>query len=167
MTRCAWVLSGLICLFGGAACVVDRTTPAARDIEPGEVRFELAGTGEAAVVVPVTINGQGPYPFVVDTGATLTCVDEQLAKTLNLPAAAGTVGYGATLQSRGVIRLVSIESLHVGNAKGEGLMACTIDLQSLRGVGLDASGLLGLNFLKAFRVTLDFDTRTLQLNKNP
>ena len=33
--------------------------------------------------VPVMINGQGPFDFVVDTGADRTVISEELAKQLN------------------------------------------------------------------------------------
>jgi predicted aspartyl protease len=159
----AWVFAALWAL--GAACIARVSPPAAREIEPGEVRFDLAGAADTAIVVPVSVNGKGPYSFVVDTGATLTCVDESLAKTLELPAASGAVGFGATIRSRGAIRLVSIESLEVGTAQGKDLMACTIDLQGLRSAGLEARGLLGLNFLKSYRVTFDFEAGTLGLDR--
>jgi predicted aspartyl protease len=160
----AGVFVAVVVGLGAVACIARVSPPAAREVEPGEVRFELAGAGDTAVIVPVTINGQGAYPFVVDTGATLTCVDEELAKTLELPQATGAVGFGATLRGGGAIRLVTIKSLQVGSAKGEDLMACTIDLQALRGAGIEARGLLGLNFLKAHRVTFDFAAETLRLD---
>lgn len=59
---------------------------------PGEVTFELAGPNEAAMVVPVKINGKGPYDFVLDTGATFTCVDRSLAEELRLPDWSGPFG---------------------------------------------------------------------------
>lgn len=144
---------------GGALLPVERTAP-----EPGEVQFELAGPGGAAVVVPVKVNQTGPYSFVLDTGATLTCVDEQLAKDLDLPQPAGTIRFGVGLRGQGQMRLVSIKTLEVGNAKHRDLTGCALDLQSLRASGLEVKGLLGLNFLKSYRMTLDFTDRTLRLD---
>ena len=48
----------------------------------GEVPFTLAGPGGAAIVVPVKINDTGPYNLVLDTGATLTCLDRALVERL-------------------------------------------------------------------------------------
>ncbi len=59
---------------------------------PGEVSFKLAGANEAALIVPVKINGKGPYDFVLDTGATFTCVDRKLAEELTLPDWSGPLG---------------------------------------------------------------------------
>jgi hypothetical protein len=50
---------------------------------------------EAMALVPVTINGEGPFPFAVDTGASRSLVALSLAKRLHLPiqGSAGTL-YG-------------------------------------------------------------------------
>jgi predicted aspartyl protease len=155
---CALVLAG-------TACQVPLSPPPHTSAaEPGEVQFELAGTGGAALVVPVKVNGTGPYPFVLDTGATLTCVDQQLATELELREPVGRIGFGAGVGGSGQMRLVSIDSLQVGEAKTSSLIGCALDLQSIKGAGLDVRGLLGLNFLKEYRVTLDFTNRTLRLD---
>ena len=41
---------------------------------------------------------------------------------------------------------------------------CAIDLQALRVVGANVRGLLGLNVLREFRVTLDFERQILRLD---
>jgi hypothetical protein len=48
---------------------------------------------------------------------------------------------------------------------GKNLLACTIDMRNVQALGADIRGLLGLNFLKAFRVTIDFERKTLTLEK--
>ena len=37
------------------------------------------------ILVPVHINGSGPYEFLLDTGATRTMIDQKLADQLHLP----------------------------------------------------------------------------------
>ena len=110
--------------------------------------FELAGPGGAALVVPVHLNGEGPYSFVLDTGATLTCVDQVLADSLNLPESAGRIGVGAGIRGSGRMQLVSVDSLRLGATSAFELTACAIDLSQLETAGLDVHGLLGLNFLR-------------------
>ncbi len=136
--------------------------------EPGRtgVGFELAGPGEAALLVPVFVNGQGPYSFVLDTGATMTCVDMVVAEELELPTEPGRIGIGMGIeQEPGGLELVSIDSLRVGNATAMGLTGCALDLGRFRAMGLEVEGLLGLNFLREFRVTLDFRTEELTLER--
>lgn len=147
-----------------AACVqvpVDSSgsaTPAA-----GEMSFSFQGAGDAAIVVPVRLNGQGPYDFVLDTGATLTCLDTALARELDLPEARGVVGRGATLGSSGGVEVYRLDSLAIGDATVNDLMACALDLEHIRGAGLDVDGLVGLNVLKQYTMTIDFDRRMLRL----
>ena len=38
------------------------------------------------MTVPVTLNGAGPFPFVIDTGSNRTVISEVLAARLGLPA---------------------------------------------------------------------------------
>ena len=135
------------------------------DSAAGEVAFELSGPGGAALMVPVYVNGQGPFRFVLDTGATLTCVDQQIAARLELPQARGVTGVGAGVGSSGRMQIVRVDSVRLGAARAEELMACALDLQHTGSVGLEIDGLLGLNFLRAFRVTIDFEREILLLQE--
>ena len=148
---------------GGASCVQTDGGGPAQVTGAGEIPFTLAGRGGAAVVVPVHVNGTGPYQFILDTGATLTCVDEKLADRLELPKPVGMIGYGATVGETGTVGLHRISTLSVGGATASRLTACALDLERMHQVGLEVDGLLGLNFLKSFKVSLDFERKTLSL----
>ena len=114
-------------------------------------------------MVPVMIDGRGPFRFVLDTGATLTCVDVALADSLGLRDQAGVQGYGAGVGGQGAVRLVEIDSMSLGAASATDLPACVLDLAGFEQIGLDVDGLVGLNFLSAFRMTLDFEREVLIL----
>lgn len=148
-----------------AACVVQSgsDTATADPSAPGEIPFTLAGTGGAAVVVEGRLNGRGPYRFVVDTGATLTCVDDGLAEELALPTVPGVIGHGATIGRAGAVTLRRLESIELGNAKATDLTVCVLDLANLAGAGLHVDGLVGLNVLRAYTVTFDFKRNILSL----
>ena len=149
-----------------AGCVV--AAPGGGDAapQPGEVAFELAGPGGAALVVPVQVNDAGPFPFILDTGATLTCVDETLAKDLGLEAAGGPIAIGGGIRGGlGPMRLVALRSVALGDATVRDLQGCAIDLAPMRKAGLDVRGLLGLNFLRSYRLTVDFPARTVRLER--
>lgn len=133
--------------------------------QPGEVEFDLVGPGGAALVVPVRINGSGPFPFVLDTGATVTCLDEALVKELSLPDAPGAVAIGGGLGGIGSMRLVALESVALGEALVRDLQGCAVDLAPMQKAGLDVRGLLGLNFLRAYRLTVDFARRTVRVER--
>ncbi|HJU87906.1 MAG TPA: retropepsin-like aspartic protease [Gemmatimonadaceae bacterium] len=133
------------------------------DEAAGEIPFRLAGAGGAALIVPVTINGHGPFEFILDTGATLTCVAEATVTELSLPTRPLSIGYGVGVGGSGRLRIVEIDSLRVGSARATELPACALDLSVMAPTGIRVHGLLGLNFLRNFRVSLDFDRNVLTL----
>lgn len=143
-------------LAGACEVAVPGPDPLPTDVDPGAVAFRLAGPNDAALLVPVHVNGQGPMEFVFDTGATVTCVDESVAEELALPEV--TVGTGVAIGARGAeqVRIVRIDSMRIGTATADSLLACVTDLDVLRAIGPGVRGLVGLNFMKPFRVTLDF-----------
>lgn len=161
------VAASLLLLIAAQGCRFDSapstTTPA--DTSDQEVSFELAGPGGAALLIPVHINDSGPFDFVLDTGATYTCVDGSLADSLDLPDQAGQVGFGAGIGTSGRVQLVSIDSLRIGNVRAYDLTACALDLASLQQANLDISGLVGLNFLKEFQILLDFEREVVRFGR--
>jgi predicted aspartyl protease len=147
--------SALLVVAGCQELVTRTATPV--EVGPGEVEFELKGPGDAALVIPVSINGEGPYDFVLDTGATLTCIDAALAAELDLPEARGIGAVATGIGGGGATTIVRIESLTVGSATSGEMTACHLDLEQFRAAGIEIQGLLGLNFLRSFTVTLDFE----------
>ena len=63
----------------GCGALEEPTAEMPADSAAGEIAF----SGTAAMVVPVHVNGDGPLNFALDTGATLTCVDQRLAERLD------------------------------------------------------------------------------------
>jgi predicted aspartyl protease len=156
-----------ILLAASLGCAIPGTkevgTPA--DASPGAVGFKMAAPNDAAIIVQVKVNGRGPYDFVLDTGATFTCVDNALAEELKLPEWKGSFGTVVIGPGGGGMKLLMIDTLEVGNAKASGLTACSIDLNRIAPPGLSIKGLVGLNFLKSYRITIDFKKKSLQLDK--
>jgi predicted aspartyl protease len=148
-----------------AACEVGAPAriEAPADTAAGEVAFRLAGPQDAALLVPVYVNDQGPFDFVLDTGATLTCIEQQTAEQLALPRERGVRGVGTGIGSAGPVELVRVDSLRLGAARAFDITACVLDLQHLEAFGPAIHGLVGLNFLRSFRVTLDFQRNVLIL----
>lgn len=153
-------------VFAGSGCegaFPARVTVQA-DTAAGEVPLRVAGKGGAILLVGVHINGAGPYNLVLDTGATLTCIDERVARELALPRKTGAVGLGAGVGGSGHVALVQVDSIRVGSSSVTNLTACVLDLRHLHDLGAGGvNGLLGLNFLSTFHVTLDFEQRLMTL----
>jgi hypothetical protein len=62
-------------------------------------RIPLRVVGGRLLIVNVTVNATGPYPFLLDTGATSSMVDEELADGLGLPRL-GPVAHESSVASR-------------------------------------------------------------------
>ena len=105
------------------------------------------------MTVPVTVDGKGPYPFVVDTGANRTVVSRELAAHLDLKA-----GESATMHTMvgvGQVRTVRVSTLEVGGGRNDGF-----DAPALAEANLGAKGLLGIDSLQGRRVVMDFNKGT-------
>lgn len=167
MVRALAVLILLVSLLAVGCGLQSTLSPGApSETAPGEVNFKLAGPNEAALIVPVKINGKGPYDFVLDTGATFTCVDRPLADELKLPEWSGPLGSVVVTGGEGQMGFVKIDTLEVGDtARASELVACKLDLSRMQPPGFGIKGLVGLNFLKSYRVTIDFERKSLRLDK--
>src|SRR5579872_2770442 len=67
------------------------------------------------MLVPVMINGKGPFNLILDTGATGTVITSDLAKEIGIRAGAQTQAHGVT----GAVAAskAEVESLAVGDAQ--------------------------------------------------
>lgn len=150
------------------ACRIEGPPTAGRAVAPvdtaeGEIPIRLVGPNDAALVVPVHINGAGPYDFVFDTGATLTCVDPVLVEQLGLEELPLAPGFGIGAGGAERLEVVAIDSMRIAMAGVSDLMACVLDLSQARRFGVDVHGLVGLNFIKPFRVTIDLTNGLLRI----
>jgi predicted aspartyl protease len=157
-------LLGLIAVAGNGcvdAAGNDVTPPA--DSAAGEQGFRLAGAGGAAIVVPVHINGRGPIDLILDTGATLTCLDTSLVRELALPERRLTFGAAVGVGGGGRVGMHRVDSLRIAGAVTRNINVCALDLGAMRVVAPTVRGLLGLNVLRNFTVTLDFQRSVVRL----
>ena len=103
----------------------------------------------ASVIVPVMFNGGLKANLALDTGATITVVSQRIASHLALRALGaskvGTVGGVIT------VPLARLRSLKVGEAEVHDLVVSIHDFSTDPRI----EGLLGLDFLKHFHVSLD------------
>jgi predicted aspartyl protease len=128
-----------------------------------ELRFKLAHPSKPLVLIPVLVNGEGPYIFALDTGASTTVVSSEIAQLLAIESTGipQMTGAGGAMQgSKGVVR-----SLAVGNARLENLAIVTADFLTMLSqiVKTKLDGIIGYNFLKEFEVTIDYPNETLRL----
>jgi predicted aspartyl protease len=106
------------------------------------------------MTIPVMVDGQGPFAFIIDTGADRTVISRELAAALNLPS-----GPHVTMHdSAGVddVETVQISRLAVGAR-----IIGRIDAPVVAAADLGAAGLLGIDSLRDQHVVLDFKSRRL------
>ena len=106
------------------------------------------------LTVPVMIDGQGPYRFLIDTGAQATVVTHRIVDDLGLPrrGQAMLVAMG----SAAVVDLVEIDELRFADRTITGLLS-----PLLRREHIGADGILGLDSLQDLRVLIDFRTERM------
>lgn len=110
-------------------------------------------------IVDVVVNEKKRTKLVLDTGATSVVISNAVAKQCvpNL-SAAETVNFTSVTGS-GSGRAVKLTSLRVGTAKVSNVEAIVHDMPA----NSNDEGLLGMTFLKHFRVTLDSENSALWL----
>lgn len=120
------------------------------------------------MVIQVSIDRQGPFSMIVDTGSTSVVVTPSVARRLQLAArAAGTAsGAGSGTAALSVTRFsdVSIGTLHFSNLHGE-----VIDLSRIaRAFGFPRlDGIIGYDILRRLRVGVDMDSAQMTLSYPP
>ena len=105
------------------------------------------------MVVPVSINHSGPYPFLFDTGTQMTMIDPALASQLQL-----SLDGQANVASAGVNASASysqIERVELDSHAVSSLKVLVYDLANLQAGGLNVRGVLGEDFLERFDVLID------------
>lgn len=138
-------------------CLLLSAYVAAADPPSGSTAFMLAGPG--GIVVQVTVNGQGPFRFLLDTGSTHSSITESLAARVGArlvaQAMVGSV-LGSTLRP-----IARLDRLTVGPVRVDGLMPSVVpDLGVL--TAEDVAGVLGQDVLATWRYTIDFRERRLR-----
>jgi len=122
--------------------------------------LEVAGDPLAAeqvrtrMFIAVDVNGQGPFRFLVDSGADRSVVGSALAAQLALP-----VGRAVRLQGMaGTARVatVRIDSLKLGTSTMTGIAAPALPERYL-----GAQGIVGIDALADQRLMFDFDRKTI------
>jgi predicted aspartyl protease len=153
---CALLLAGPVL----AGCAI-----APRVSQPGQgvsqqVRIIRGPQGATTVLLPVTIDGQGPFDFALDTGASKSLVDTAISTRLRLQRA----GPPQRIQGVGGVETaqpVTVSDWRTGQIKLPQMVVSAAALPtSRRGGGLQ--GLLGSDVWNSLgKFTLDYRNSTL------
>ncbi len=147
------------------------TTPRLVDLSETSVPLQIAKdpTGSVLALLSITIQDQGPFTFVLDTGASRSVIDRKLADQLQLetvPAIPVASGISGTVQAT----VVRVSKWSAGDTPLPETVMAAIDLSGSSGPLLDQllgqhmDGLLGSDVLSSFgAVTVDYSRSALIL----
>jgi predicted aspartyl protease len=120
--------------------------------------LQLDPDGHERLTVSITIGGQGPFDFLIDTGAQATVLSRELADRLQLTdrMPALLIGLASQVQTE----TVAVDDMMLGRHNFNVAMAPLLDAEDL-GTGVD--GILGLDGLQRRRVLIDFIKRKIDV----
>jgi predicted aspartyl protease len=124
------------------------------------VLFKLAKPDKPLILLETTVNGKGPFRFVLDTGAGLTIISPELAKKLEVKPdeTQKAVGAGGSIE----VHFGTVKSLAVGETHLQDLKVGIMELTGIsKAIETDIDGIIGYNFLKQFRVSIDYPRQTV------
>lgn len=141
-------MRGLILLSLAIAAVAPGASVAQDPVAPPPNLLEFSNAQDR-MTVPVSIGNNGPFHFVVDTGAQRTVISRELAgslglspgKNIRLTAMTGTADVGTV-----VIPMISVSTIG----------GTSIEAPSLESRNLGAPGMLGLDTLQGHALSIDF-----------
>ncbi|MEB3416792.1 retroviral-like aspartic protease family protein [Alteriqipengyuania sp. WL0013] len=149
-----WIAPALavFALAGTSAAQVEtpRSGDPAAEAPPTQEEIELNRDRYRRYTLPVTINGTGPYNFMVDTGAEATVLSRAIADRLELGDRRPVTLVG--MASRKETETVAIDALTFGSRSVYVRTAPLVDAADLGPI----DGILGLDTLQEQRVLLDF-----------
>ncbi len=119
----------------------------------------LSIDASGAIVVPVHINGRGPFRFLLDTGSSHSVMSRSLAGGLNLEFIAKTPV--TTTTGREMRPVVKLDQTAIGTVRFDGLLVSVADSAQLAAIRQNIDGIIGQDFLFAFNYTLDYRRRRL------
>ena len=118
-------------------------------INPGAEIVDLDEDRSERMTVPVSIEGNGPFAFVIDTGAERTVISRRIADRLALegedPAELMSIA------GTSMVDTVYVPSLTLGQKSYNGLISPVLAAQHI-----GADGILGLDGLQDQRILFDF-----------
>lgn len=128
-------------------------TASPQDFALGATRSDRLGR----VVAPVTVNGQGPFRFIVDTGANRSAVSPELAVRLGLtPHGAENVH---SVHGVSIAPLVNVDRLQYGEVSLNAAALPMLGGNVLAG----EDGLLGVDGMTGRRLRMDFERNCIEI----
>ena len=147
---------GLTCIAVATAGIAIGSTPETPPLNSETIESE--NTVDNRVTIPVSIDGRGPFDFIVDTGSERTVISRELANTLELRASNDV--WLTTILNVAQVPTVIIPSLGAGRH-----MVDEIQAPALARSDLGAAGILGIDALEDQQVLFDFERNRMTFSQ--
>jgi hypothetical protein len=131
---------------------------------PATVPLEVLRTRH--IVVPVYLNGAGPFRLVLDTGSPITFISGRAARKLGLitPEAASRPTF------MGMRGQTTLKSIRLGGAETTGLSVLVLDhpiVELLSQIEGPIDGIIGFTYFARYKTTIDYAGRSVTLQRTP
>lgn len=126
------------------------------------IPFRFAGGQSPLILVPVHVNDKGPYEFILDTGASYCLLSPELAEILGVKPEIEKQAMGAGGSMK--IGVAHVASIAVGPTRQSNVQVAITDELNRIGKAIQSrvDGDLGFDFLKDFRLVIDYRASTLR-----
>ncbi|MEP2987978.1 MAG: retroviral-like aspartic protease family protein [Parasphingorhabdus sp.] len=125
-------------------------------IKPDAEQIDISQDFRERMTVPVSIDEQGPFDFIIDTASQRTILSKEIAGNLDLEIE-DTVNVIA-LAGNTTVNTVYVPELTLGERSYGGLISPTF-----RATNIGADGVLGLDSLQGQRILFDFLTKKISV----
>ncbi|HEY1995183.1 MAG TPA: aspartyl protease family protein [Edaphobacter sp.] len=116
----------------------------------------------SSIVVPVYMNDNGPFDFLLDTGSTITFIDPELLRSLKLDVIEG--GTVTALTGKTSIPLAIAQTVSVGPLIQSNVELGARDLAGLHEMDSKIRGVLGQNVLRNADYLIDYHHKTIEFD---
>jgi predicted aspartyl protease len=128
-----------------------------------EIKFRLVHDS-SIILVPVLVNGQGPFEFILDTGADDLILDASLARHLAFSVSGSA--HQATIAGSWNTNQSVADSVQLGSARLQNIPVLLANLEGVRTKIPGAQGILGQGFLSHFNYLLDYQHRSIRFEQS-
>lgn len=129
-------------------------------IDPKGASRDLEFDSAARVTVPISIDGKGPFTFILDTASERTVIASELAEYLQLERGPAVTVH--TVSGQVTSNTVLLPKFEI---EGRRLAPKAAPHFARRNIG--AMGIVGLDALRSQQIVLDFRRATMMINAEP
>jgi hypothetical protein len=154
-----WLVGGVFLLLMGSYFAPALNGEEKKEPKAFTVPFELLKTQH--MTVQVTINGKGPYRLIFDTGAPVTLINNKVAKESGVFPKDFKRPPFAFFGSMGQFKMQSVQ---VGDVKLADVNTMVRDHPTVAAISNalgPIEGILGFNFFAKYRMTIDYQAKTM------